>query len=562
MRRHVLASRGGALTAWLAVLLLAATVQAQTEAPVGVQLTQQQWQQDVPEPVQPPTVHLRQPGFSPPPAPAHAASHFAADADATTDPLLPNKRHKSPQQHMPPQHAPRGPRPRVPLSAVVTMSAFMALMSTLGVLPYFFFSKLSRPWAGLANAVASGVMLAASFGLLAEGAPYSGTYLIGGMLLGVLFVKFSQEHLEQYEVDSFEQLAGADARKVILFLAVMAVHAVGEGGGVGVSFAGDRGWAQGTLVTLAIGLHNVPEGLAVATVMAAKGTPPGRTLLWTALTALPQAILAPIAYVFVDTFKALLPLALGFAAGCMIWIVLAELLPDALEAVEAEQVATYATAAAAWLQGLSVFIAQLETPAGTLSSPFGDYAEGWVAGAGAGLGAAGKSSCEETGGAAGSGGALGLQLAGALAAAPDHIGHVLPPVVLLGTVFGAACVGLLQPLLGHRMRLIGAAASLICSMPVLVAVLALLFQPAWVQEGSAFAAADSVQGLTIGFNLFVLLVLVLPMGKRWGPKKCSVGVACGVGCGVLLSGLLGLLCMASPYCLHVRPAGFLAGSVA
>lgn len=105
---------------------------------------------------------------------------------------------------------------------------------------------------------------------------------------------------------------------------------------------------QGTLVTLAIGLHNVPEGLAVATVMAAKGTPPGRTLLWTALTALPQAIVAPIAYVFVDTFKALLPLALGFAAGCMIWIVLAELLPDALEAVEAEQVATYATAAAAW----------------------------------------------------------------------------------------------------------------------------------------------------------------------------------------------------------------------
>ncbi|WIA37641.1 hypothetical protein OEZ86_014542 [Tetradesmus obliquus] len=376
MRRHVLASRGGPLTAWLAVLLLAATVQAQTGAPVGVQQTQQQWQQDVPEPVQPPTVHLRQPGFSPPPAPAHAASHFAADADGTPDPLLPNKRHKSPQQHMPPQHAPRGPRPRVPLSAVVTMSAFMALMSTLGVLPYFFFSKLSRPWAGLANAVASGVMLAASFGLLAEGAPYSGTYLIGGMLLGVLFVKFSQEHLEQYEVDSFEQLAGADARKVILFLAVMAVHAVGEGGGVGVSFAGDRGWAQGTLVTLAIGLHNVPEGLAVATVMAAKGTPPGRTLLWTALTALPQAIVAPIAYVFVDTFKALLPLALGFAAGCMIWIVLAELLPDALEAVEAEQVATYATAAAAWLQGLSVFIAQLETPAGTLSSPFGDYAEG------------------------------------------------------------------------------------------------------------------------------------------------------------------------------------------
>jgi zinc transporter ZupT len=92
----------------------------------------------------------------------------------------------------------------------------------------------------------------------------------------------------RYEVDSFEELAGAEARKVILFLAVMAAHAVGEGSGVGVSFAGNRGWCQGTLVTLAIGLHNVPEGLAVATVMAARGASPRKTLLWTTLTALPQ----------------------------------------------------------------------------------------------------------------------------------------------------------------------------------------------------------------------------------------------------------------------------------
>lgn len=73
----------------------------------------------------------------------------------------------------------------------------MSLMSCLGVLPYFFVRQLSKPWAGLANAVASGVMLAASFGLLAEGGAYSGTYLITGMLLGVMFVKLSQTHLEK-----------------------------------------------------------------------------------------------------------------------------------------------------------------------------------------------------------------------------------------------------------------------------------------------------------------------------------------------------------------------------
>jgi zinc transporter ZupT len=265
--------------------------------------------------------------------------------------------------------------PKVPLIAVVWMSVAMSMMSCLGVLPYFFVRQLSKPWAGLANAVASGVMLAASFSLLAEGSVYSGAYLVAGMLLGVLFVKFSQKHLEKFEVDTFEQLVGADARKVILFLAVMAVHAVGEGGGVGVSFAGDRGWAQGTLITLAIGLHNVPEGLAVATVMTSKGAHPSRALLWTTLTAMPQALVAPPAYLFVDAFRVLLPLALGFAAGCMLWIVLAELLPDALEAVEAQEVATYATGAAACLQGLSVFMSQLETPSGTLASPFADYQE-------------------------------------------------------------------------------------------------------------------------------------------------------------------------------------------
>jgi zinc transporter ZupT len=58
-------------------------------------------------------------------------------------------------------------------------------------------------------------------------------------------------------------------------------------------------------------------------------------------------VVAVPAYLFVDQFKALLPLALGFAAGCMIWIVFAELLPDALEALPSQQVASAVTCAAA-----------------------------------------------------------------------------------------------------------------------------------------------------------------------------------------------------------------------
>lgn len=99
----------------------------------------------------------------------------------------------------------------------------------------------------------------------------------------------------------------------------------------GVSFCGRRGWAHGLLVTLAIGIHNIPEGLAVATVLVSRGTTPRKALEWTLLCALPQPLFAVPSYIFVDSFRALLPASMGFAAGCMLWIVVAELLPDALE---------------------------------------------------------------------------------------------------------------------------------------------------------------------------------------------------------------------------------------
>ena len=99
----------------------------------------------------------------------------------------------------------------------------------------------------------------------------------------------------------------------------------------GVSFCGRRGWAHGLLVTLAIGIHNIPEGLAVATVLVSRGTTPRKALEWTLLCALPQPLFAVPSYLFVDSFRALLPASMGFAAGCMLWIVVAELLPDALE---------------------------------------------------------------------------------------------------------------------------------------------------------------------------------------------------------------------------------------
>ena len=215
----------------------------------------------------------------------------------------------------------------VTVGGVFLLTTIMAAMSGLGAIPFFFVGRLSPRIASLGNAVACGVMLAASFDMIHEGGPYGGFYVVCGVCAGAVFISVMQGWLHGAEDVKFEMLRGADARKTLLMVGIMAAHALGEGSGVGVSFSGAKGWAQGQLITLAIGVHNIPEGMAVATVLAARGVSPQKCAAWAILTSMPQPLVAVPAFVFVETFQALLPFAMGFAAGCMVWITLAELLP-------------------------------------------------------------------------------------------------------------------------------------------------------------------------------------------------------------------------------------------
>lgn len=258
----------------------------------------------------------------------------------------------------------------VTVGGVFLLTTIMAAMSGLGAIPFFFVGRLSPRIASLGNAVACGVMLAASFDMIHEGGPYGGFYVVCGVCAGALFISIMQGWLHGAEDVKFEMLRGADARKTVLMVGIMAAHALGEGSGVGVSFSGAKGWAQGQLITLAIGVHNIPEGLAVATVLAARGVSPWKCAAWSILTSMPQPLVAVPAFVFVETFQALLPFAMGFAAGCMVWITLAELLPDALEHAGGGEVATWATVAAAALEGFRMYTSYLENDDGSFDSPF------------------------------------------------------------------------------------------------------------------------------------------------------------------------------------------------
>lgn len=241
---------------------------------------------------------------------------------------------------------------RVSVTTVALFTLAMAAASGFGAIP-FFFVELDPQWEGLCNGMAAGVMLAASFDLIQEGQEYGhGSWVVIGILAGGLFISLCKKVLDQYGEVSMLDIKGADAAKVVLVIGIMTLHAFGEGAGVGVSFAGSRGLSQGLLVTLAIAVHNIPEGLAVSMMLSSRGVSPQNAMLWSVLTSLPQPIVAVPAFICADAFNKFLPFCTGFAAGCMIWMVIAEVLPDAFKEASSSQVASAATLSVAFMEAL------------------------------------------------------------------------------------------------------------------------------------------------------------------------------------------------------------------
>lgn len=225
---------------------------------------------------------------------------------------------------------------------VLLFATLTAVATGLGAIPFFFVKSMTRRWLGISNAVASGLMLAASFGLVYEGVRYGVFQTVAGALLGLGAIVLAHHLLEDHGgAVAFSEMGTFDARKALLIVGVMTAHSFTEGVGVGVSFGG--GQALGLFITIAIAVHNIPEGLAISLVLVPRGVGPVKAGLWSIFSSLPQPIMAVPAFLFVATFESLLPYGLGFAAGAMIWMVFSELMPDALEEASSNLVAIVTT---------------------------------------------------------------------------------------------------------------------------------------------------------------------------------------------------------------------------
>ena len=210
------------------------------------------------------------------------------------------------------------------------------LMTGLGAIPVHFVKNNSKILRSFAGAFASGMMISASvFSLAQEGislknriplAPYE---VMLGLLLGAFFFWLTDKMVDRYHLEEHSLAQGFSRRGILIFIS-MFVHSIPEGIAIGVGFATGN-FHFGLIMAIAIGVHNIPEGIAVSLPLKKDGASTLRCAWASILTSVPQPLLAAPSALLASLVEPLLPLGLGFAGGAMIYLVVAELIPEAIE---------------------------------------------------------------------------------------------------------------------------------------------------------------------------------------------------------------------------------------
>lgn len=228
------------------------------------------------------------------------------------------------------------------IAIVILYSSIAAVATGLGVIPLFFLKNVPRRWLSLFSALASGLLLAAAFDLIGKGTKSNAPLTVIGVVAGLLLITVSRKWLEKRDAPEVGALASADALKAIIIVGIMTVHSFAEGAAVGLSFGENRSF--GFLISLVIAVHNIPEGLAIGLVLVPKGVKLWKAGLWSIFSSLPQPLMAVPAFLLVAALKPFLPFGLGLASGAMIWMIGAEVLPDACGSTSPKNIGAALTA--------------------------------------------------------------------------------------------------------------------------------------------------------------------------------------------------------------------------
>lgn len=232
----------------------------------------------------------------------------------------------------------------------------MVLLTALGVggatligsVIGFFFRGLSHKFSDIILSFAAGVMLAAAvLGLVLPSVEYGGKFGLPIAVIGIFVGALCLNMMDRF-VPHLHKLAGVEDEKhnntnlskVLLFVSAIAIHNLPEGIAAGVGF-GTENAAEAILIAGGIALQNIPEGMVIIGPMLAAGISPKRTFVAALATGLVEVLGTLLGYFAVRVASVILPFALAFAGGTMLYVISDEMIPET-HAHGSERGATYA----------------------------------------------------------------------------------------------------------------------------------------------------------------------------------------------------------------------------
>ena len=219
----------------------------------------------------------------------------------------------------------------------------LVLLTALGVggatifgsLIGFIFKKVSQKFSDIVLSFAAGVMLAAAvLGLIVPSIEYGGKWgiliTVAGIFCGAVCLNLIDKlvpHMHRLVGVESETHPNANLSRVLLFVTAIAIHNLPEGIAAGVSF-GSNDPNGALLIAGGIALQNIPEGMVIIGPMLAAGVSPKRTFIAAMLTGVVEVIGTLLGYFAVSIASAILPFALAFAGGTMLYVISDEMIPE------------------------------------------------------------------------------------------------------------------------------------------------------------------------------------------------------------------------------------------
>lgn len=213
-----------------------------------------------------------------------------------------------------------------PILTVLLYSSLAAGVTAFGALPFLFQQRLPTARIGWANALAAGMMLGAAYALLVTGLHDGAVLQQGsGAVIGILFVYLTHaaSQTEDLDLNRLKQTGPEYGYQVML---VNALHSGAEGVAIGAAMLVSLPF--GIFMALAIAVHNIPEATVLSAILTARGVRVRDAGGLAVATNVSQVLMAIVTFAIVGAAPTALPWVLGFAVGALIYLVMAELLPE------------------------------------------------------------------------------------------------------------------------------------------------------------------------------------------------------------------------------------------